>query len=65
MPIDAPVLVGGMAHSMADSMSFLHAMMEEGDINSEYTKSVYPASSTSELSEVERKPHGHNCNKDK
>ena len=62
---DAPAPSAGMAHSIANSVSFLHSMMDGGDTNSEYTKSAYGATSTSESSEEEHKPRGHNCNKDK
>jgi hypothetical protein len=62
---DAPAPSAGMAHSVADSVSFLHSMMDGGDTNSEYTESVYGATSTSESSEEVRKPRGCNCNKDK
>jgi hypothetical protein len=40
-------------------------MIDRGDTNAEYIESAYGASSTSELSEEERKPYGRNCNKDK
>ncbi len=46
---DAPAPSAGMAHSMADSVSFLHSMMDGGDTNSEYTESAYGATSTSVL----------------
>ncbi len=62
---DAPPPSAGTAHSVADSVSFPHSMMDRGDTNSEYTKSAYGATSTSESLEEERKPHGCNCNKDK
>jgi hypothetical protein len=62
---DAPTPSAGTAHSVADSVSFLHAMMDGGDTNLEYTKSAYGATSTSESSEEERKPRGHDRNKDK
>ncbi len=62
---DATAPSAGMAHSMADSVSFFHSMMDGGDTNSEYTKFAYGTSSTSESSEEERKPRGRNCNKDK
>jgi hypothetical protein len=55
----------GMAHSVADLVSSLHSMMDGGDTNSEYTKSAYSATSTSESLEDERKPRGRNPNKDK
>ncbi len=53
---DAPAPSAGRAHSMANSVSFLYSMMDKGDTNSEYTKSTYGATATSELSEEERKP---------
>jgi hypothetical protein len=62
---DAPTPSNETVHSVADSVSFLHSMMDGGDTNSEYTKSAYGATSTSESSEEEHKPRGHNCNKDK
>ncbi len=65
VPKDAPAPSAGTAHSVADSMSFLHSMMEGGDTNSEYTKSVYGATSTSESLEEECKPRRRDCNKDK
>ena len=40
-------------------------MMDGEDTNSEYTKSAYGATSTSELSEEEHKPRGCDRNKDK
>ncbi len=48
---DAPAPSAGTAHSMANSVSFLHSMMDGGDTNLEYTKSAYGATSTSELLE--------------
>ena len=62
---DAPTPSTGMAHSMANWVSFLHLMMDGGDTNLEYTKLEYGATSTSELSEEERKPRGCNHKKDK
>jgi hypothetical protein len=62
---DAPAPSAGMAHSVADSVSFLHSMMDGGDTNLDYTKSVYGATSTSESSEEERKSRGRDRNKDK
>jgi hypothetical protein len=62
---DAPAPSAGTAHSMADSVSFLHSTMDGGDTNLEYTKSAYGATSTSELLEEERKPRGWDRNKDK
>ncbi len=40
-------------------------MMDGGDTNSEYTKSMYGATSASESLEEEHKPHGRDHNKDK
>ncbi len=62
---DAPTPSAGRVHSMADLVSFLHSMMDGGDTNLEYTKSMYGATSTCESLEEERKPHGRNRNKDK
>ncbi len=62
---DAPAPSAGTVHSVANSVSFLHSMMDGGDTNSEYTKSAYGATTTSELSEEERKQRGRKCNKDK
>ncbi len=62
---NAPAPSAEMAHSVANSVSFLHSMMDGGDINLEYTKSAYGATATSELSEEERKPRGRDCSKDK
>jgi hypothetical protein len=62
---DAPPPGAGTAHSVASSVSFLHAMIGREDTNLEYTTSAYGVSSTSELLEKERKPSKHNCNKDK
>jgi hypothetical protein len=62
---DAPTPSAGAEHSVANLVSFLHSMMDGGDTNSEYTKSVYGATSTSELLEEERKPRVCDRNKDK
>jgi hypothetical protein len=61
---DAPTPSTGTAHSMADSVSFLHKMMDGGDTDSEYTKSTYGTTSESS-SEEERKPRGRKRNRDK
>ncbi len=53
---DSPAPSAGTVHSVADLVSFLHSMMDRGDTNSEYTKSAYSATSTSELLEEECKP---------
>ena len=62
---DAPAPSAGMAHSVANLVSSLHLMMDGGDTNSECTKLACGASSTSELSEEERKPRGRDRNQDK
>ncbi len=62
---DAPAPSAGTVHSMANLVSFLHAIMDGGETNSEYTKSMYGATSTSELLGEERKPRGRDRNKDK
>ncbi len=61
---DAPAPSTGTAHSVADSVSFLHTMMDGGDTNSEYTELVYGATSESSLEEA-RKPRGRDRNRDK
>ncbi len=62
---DTPAPSAGAAHSVADSVSFLHSMMDGGDTNSECTKSAYGATSTSELLEEEHKPRERDRDKDK
>jgi hypothetical protein len=52
---DAPALGTRTAHSVAESVSYLQAMMGE-DTNSAYTESAYGVSSNSDSSEEERKP---------
>jgi hypothetical protein len=53
-----------MVHSLADSVSFLHSMTNN-DNDSEYTKSVYGASSDSGSLEEQRKSHEHEHKKTK
>jgi hypothetical protein len=57
---DAPAPGTGTAHSVAESVSYLQAMMGE-DTNSAYTKSAYGVSSDSDLSGDERKPRARKC----
>jgi hypothetical protein len=52
---DAPTPGTGIAHLVAESVSYLQAMMGE-DTNSAYTKSAYGVSSKSDSSEDKRKP---------
>ena len=65
VPKDAPAPCAGTAHSVADSVSFLHSMMDGDDSNSEYTELAYGATSNSNLLEEARKPRGHDRKKDK
>ena len=51
---DAPAPNTGTAHSVANSVSFLNAMMHSGS-DSEYTESAYGASAASSSSEETRK----------
>ena len=62
---DNPIPSAGTVHSMVDSVSFLHSMMDKDNSNSEYTKSAYGATSTSKLLEEERIPRGHDRKEDK
>jgi hypothetical protein len=59
---DAPAPSTGSAHSVADSVSFLHSLMDGNDSDSEYTESAYGTTSDSSSSE-ERKPRGRNRDK--
>ena len=59
---DAPAPSPGSAHSVADSVSFLHSLMDGNDSDSEYTESAYGTTSDSSSSE-ERKPRGRNRDK--
>ncbi len=55
---DAPAPGTGNAHLVAESMSYLQAMMGE-DTNSTYTKLAYSVSSNSNSSKDKRKQHAH------
>jgi hypothetical protein len=55
---DAPAPGTGTMHLVAESVSYLQAMMGE-DTDSAYTKSEYGVSSNSDSSEDERKPCTH------
>ena len=59
---DAPALGTGTTHLVAESVSYLQAMMGE-DTNFMYTESAYSVSSNSDLSEEERKPRLRECKK--
>ncbi len=56
---DAPAPSAGAPHSIADSASYLHAMMDS-DIDSAYIKLACGVGTDSNLSEEERNPCG--CN---
>jgi hypothetical protein len=70
---DAPAPGTGTAHSVADSVSYLQAMMD-ADMDTDYSESAYAGMSNSKLSKEMRKPrewdhkskqyHG-GCKKDK
>jgi hypothetical protein len=61
---DAPAPGTGTAHSVADSVSYLSAMMD-ADIDTDYLESAYAATSNSELYKEMRKPHGREQHKSK
>jgi hypothetical protein len=56
---DAPAPGTGTAHSVADSVSYLQAMMD-ADTDTDYSESAYAATSNSDLSKEMRKPQGVN-----
>jgi hypothetical protein len=57
---DAPAPGTGTAHSVADSVSYLQAMMD-ADTDMDYSESAYAATSNSDLSKEMRKPCGWDC----
>jgi hypothetical protein len=57
---DAPAPRTGTVHSVADSVSYLQAMMD-ADTDTEHSESAYAATSDSDLSKEMRKPHGRDC----
>jgi hypothetical protein len=57
---DAPAPGIGTVHSVADSVSYLQAMMD-ADVDTDYSESAYNATSDSDLSKEMRKPRGRNC----
>ncbi len=57
---DTPAAGTGTAHSVADSVSYLQAMMD-ADTDTDYSESAYAATSNSNLSKEMRKPRGHEC----
>ncbi len=59
---DAPSPDTGTAHLVAESVSYLQAMMGE-DTDSVYTELAYGISSNSDSSEEERKPRARECKK--
>ncbi len=61
---DAPVPGTGTAHSVADSVSYLSAMMD-ADTDTDYLESAYAATSNSELYKETRKPRGRKQHKSK
>jgi hypothetical protein len=57
---DAPAPGTGTAHSVADSVSYLQAIMDAGT-DTEYSESAYATMSDSNLSKEMRKPRGRDC----
>jgi hypothetical protein len=57
---DAPAPGTGTAHSVADSVSYLQAMMD-ADMDMDYSESAYAATSDSDTSKEMRKPRERNC----
>ena len=62
---DARTFSAGTAHSVNDSLYFLHSMMDGDVYNSEYTKLAYGATSNGKWLEEERKPCEQDHKKDK
>jgi hypothetical protein len=54
---DAPAPGTGTAHSVADSVSYLHAMMD-ADMDTNYSEFAYAAASDSDSSKEMHKPRG-------
>ncbi len=61
---DAPAPGTGTAHSVADSVSYLSAMMD-ANTDTNYSKSAYAATSDSESYKEARKPRGRERHKSK
>ncbi len=61
---DAPALGTGTAHSVADSLSYLQAMMD-ADMDTDYSESAYAATFDSDSSKETRKPRGRKRHKSK
>jgi hypothetical protein len=57
---DAPAPGTGTAHSVADSVSYLQAMMD-ADTDRDYSESAYAATSNRDSSKEMRKPLGRDC----
>jgi hypothetical protein len=57
---DAPAPGPGTAHSVADSVSYLQAMMD-ADMDMDYSESAYAATTNSDFSKETRKPRGRDC----
>ncbi len=61
---DAPATGTGTAHSVADLVSYLSAMLD-ADTNTDYLESAYAGTSNSELNKEMRKPRGREWHKSK
>jgi hypothetical protein len=57
---NAPAPQTGTSHSLADSVSYLQAMMD-ADTDTDYSESAYAATSDSNFSKETRKPRGCDC----
>jgi hypothetical protein len=57
---DAPAPGTGRAHSVADSVSYLQAMMD-ADTDTDYSEAAYAETSYSNSSKEMHKPHGRDC----
>jgi hypothetical protein len=57
---DAPAPETGTAHSVADSVSYLQAMMD-ADMDTNYSESSYAATPNSDSSKEMCKPRGRDC----
>ena len=62
---DAPAPGAGTAHSVTESVSYLQAMMDANDTDTDYSESAYGATSDSDSSKETRKPQGHERHKSK
>ncbi len=62
---DPPAPGTGTEHSVAESVSYLQAMMDANDTDTDYSESAYGATSDSDSSKETRKPRGRKRHKSK